>query len=265
MNEAGEMLLPMARKLLDLSQNIEETMWSLEEQVAGHIVIGCTTTAGKYALPFLAAAFSQSYPNVRVTIDMCDCDSIDQSLLSREVHLGISNTKIIHRELECRFFFADRVILVVPADHPFATRSSVQPAELLHQPFILREEGCNTCQLVREGMADQGIAIDQLKVAMVVGNAEAIEVAVEHGLGVAFISHLAARHGLKSGCIVEVPVEGLRLERPLYVVRNRCCAKTTAEARLWDFIEQYRGEIAYTLDIRDPQEGFERSATVASS
>jgi DNA-binding transcriptional LysR family regulator len=118
--------------------------------------------------------------------------------------------------------------------------------------------------LVEEKMADQGITMDQLKVAMVVGNAEAIEVAVEHGLGVAFISLLAARHGLKSGCIVEVPIEGLHLQRPLYVVRNHCCAKTTAEIRLWDFIEQYRGEIAYTLDIRDPQEGFERSTTVAS-
>jgi DNA-binding transcriptional LysR family regulator len=82
---------------------------------------------------------------------------------------------------------------------------------------------------------------------MVVDNAEAIEMAVEHGLGMAFISRLAARHGLELGRLVEVPVEGLRLERPLYVVRNSRCAKTPAHSRFWDFVKEHRERIAQTL------------------
>ena len=248
LTDAGEVLLPLARELLDLSGSIEETMRSLEGQVVGHLVIGCTTTAGKYMLPLVAAAFIQHHPNVQVTIEMCSCASIVNPLLAREVHLGISSTKVVHRDMECQPFFTDHVVLVVPADHPFASRSSVSAVELLDQPFILREEGSSTCRMVQEGLAGQRLSLDQLRVVMVVGNAEAIEMAVEHKLGIAFISRLAARHGLELGRLVEVPVKGLRLERPLYVVRNSRRAKMLAEARFWDFIREHRQRLAQTLD-----------------
>jgi DNA-binding transcriptional LysR family regulator len=247
LSDAGKILLPMARELLDLSRRIEETMRSLDGRVVGHLTIGCTTTAGKYMLPLVAAAFSQHHPNVQVTIEMCNCASIVDPLLAQEVDLGTSSTKILHQDMEYQPFFTDHVVLVVPADHPFAHRSSVLPVELLDQPFILQEEGSSTCRMVQEGLAGQGLSLDQLQVVMVVDNAEAIEMAVEHGLGMAFISRLAARHGLELGRLVEVPVEGLRLERPLYVVRNSRCAKTPAHSRFWDFVKEHRERIAQTL------------------
>jgi DNA-binding transcriptional LysR family regulator len=247
LTNAGEILLPMAHELLGLSRRIVETMQSLEGKIAGHLVIGCTTTAGKYVLPFLASAFVRHHPDVQVTVEMCNCDSVVDPLLARDIPLGISSTKIVHRYVECQPFFTDHVVLVVPAGHPFATRSSVRPVELLEQPFILREEHSSTRRMVQEGLSEHGISLDKLQVVMVVGNAEAIEVAVEHDLGIAFISRLAARHGLELGHIVEIPVEGISLERPLYVVRDSRCAKTPAQTRLWDFIQEHRKRIVQTL------------------
>jgi DNA-binding transcriptional LysR family regulator len=249
LTDAGRVLLPMARELLDLSQHTEETMQSLEDRVVGHLVIGCTTTAGKYVLPLVAAAFSQHHPDVRVTIKMCTRASVVGPLLAREVHLGVSSTKIVHRDMECQPFFTDHVVLIVPADHPFAHRSSVQPIELLDQPFILREEGSSTYRMVQEALVGQDISLDQLQVMMVVGNAEAIEVAVEHGLGIAFVSRLAARRGLELGRLVRISVEGLCLERPLYVVRHSRWAKTLAQARFWGFVKDNRERIAQTLGM----------------
>jgi DNA-binding transcriptional LysR family regulator len=239
----------MARELLETIRHVEETMWALEGEVAGHIVIGCTTTAGKYALPLLAASFNRDYPKVQVTIEMCQCDSVEEPLLAQEVHVGISDHMIVHRDMECQPFFTDRIVLIVPADHPFSERSSVRPLELLEQPFILREEGCSTCRMVEEGLAEQHIHLDQLRAVMSVGNSEAIEMAVEHGLGIAFISRLAAKRGIESGKLMEVPVEGLHLERQLQVVRNARSPKTPAEATLWGFVEEHRQEIAQTLEI----------------
>jgi DNA-binding transcriptional LysR family regulator len=239
----------LSRELLETIRRIEETMWALEGEVAGHVVIGCTTTAGKYALPLLAASFNRDYPKVQVTIEMCQCDSVDEPLLAQEVHVGISNRRIVHRDMECQPFFTDHIVLIVPVDHPFANRSSIQPLELLDQPFISREEGCSTCRMVEQALAQHQIHLDQLRVVMSVGNSEAIEMAVEHGLGIAFISRLAALRGIELGRLVVVPVEGLHLERRLYVVRNACSPKTPAEATLWDFVSEKREEIAQTLEI----------------
>jgi len=248
LTSAGRTLLPMARDLLERAQAIEETMWSLEEEITGHIIIGCTTTAGKYGLPLLAAAFNQEYPNVRVTIQMCQPGFAAEPLLAQEVHVGISDSKIVHPDIVYQAFFTDRVVLVAPAEHPFANRSSIEPIELLGQSFILREEGCSTCRLIERALADHGMSLDQLRVVMSVGNSEAIEMAVEHGLGIAFISRLAAGHGLESGRLVEVPVDGILLDRPLYVARNASSAKTPPEVRLWDFVSEHRKRIFHMLD-----------------
>ena len=247
LTDAGQTLLPMARELLDLSRSIEETMRSLEGQVAGHLVIGCTTTAGKYVLPFAIAAFIQDHPDVHATVEMCNCDSVVDPLLTRDIPLGISSTKIVHRDMVCQPFFTDHVVLVVPADHPFTRRSSVRPAELLNQPFILQEKNSSTQRIVQERLAEYDITMDQLDVVMVVGNAEAIGMAVEHRLGIAFISRLAAKHGIELGRIVEIPVEGLSLERPLYIVRNSRCAKTPVQTHFWNFVHEHCENIAQML------------------
>jgi DNA-binding transcriptional LysR family regulator len=247
LTDAGVVLLPMAREILTVSRQIEETMWALGGEVAGHVTIGCTTTAGKYGLPLLAARFNRDYPDVQITIDMCQCDSVVEPLLTREVHVGISDTRIVHRDMEYQPFFTDHVVLIVHADHPFAERSSVAPQELLGQPFIMREKGCSTCRMVEQGLAEQDLHLEDLNAVMSVGNSEAIEMAVEHKLGIAFISRLAALRGIESGRLVVVPVEGLHLERQLHVVRNVARPTTPAEAALWDFVKEYREEIARLL------------------
>ncbi len=248
LTSAGRVLLPMAHELMDLIRKIEETMWALDDEITGHIIIGCSTTAGKYALPLLAAAFNKEYPNVQVTIEMCHGGSPVEPLLAREVHVGVSDMKIVHRDLECQPFFTDHVILIAPESHPLAERLSIQPNDLLNHSFILREKGCSTCHMIETSLGEHGISLDQLRVVMSVGNSEAIEMAVEHGLGIAFISRLAARRGLESGRLAEVPVEGVNLERPLYVVRNTSAPKAPAELRLWDFVAAHRKRIFHMLD-----------------
>jgi len=58
-----------------------------------------------------------------------------------------------------------------------------------------------------------------LNVAMDLGDAEAIEMAVEQGIGVAFLSRLAAARGLELGYISEVTVQGMNLTSDIYLAR----------------------------------------------
>lgn len=93
-----------------------------------------------------------------------------------------------------------------------------------------------------EGLRRHDISPDMLKVAMVLGNAEAIEMAVEEGIGVAFISRLAAAHGLALGRIVEVKVQGMELNRKIYMARSQGNVATRAQAEFWDFVEAQKSK-----------------------
>jgi DNA-binding transcriptional LysR family regulator len=249
LTNAGKALLPMARELLSLSHRIRETMDSLEARSTAHLTVGCTAATGKVVIPLLVAAFNQDHQDTQVTIEMNHCDSVEKALLAQEIHLGISGTEAVHQRIECQPFFTDHVILVVPPDHPFAQRPSVQPGELIGQPFILHDEKCSTRQMVQEELTEQGISLDQLQVVMIAEQAEAIRVAVEHKLGIAFICRLAARHELRSRHLVKVPVEGLRLERPLYLMHDTRPPMTTAQSHFWNFVGTHKDNIAQMLRV----------------
>jgi len=193
LTEAGQALKPMARELLAMSWRLDETMISLQGKVVGEINIGCSTASGKYLLPGLIARFRKQFPQVRINVRVTSRNSVIDRLLTGQASLGVTSKLIEHRDLEYQDFFTDEVILIVPADHPWTSYRMVYPDDLLDEPMILREEGSGTREVLMEALRKQDISPDMLSISMELGNAEAIEMAVEEGLGLAFVSKLAPR------------------------------------------------------------------------
>lgn len=247
LTEAGQALIPMAREMVHLSKRIEETMWSLEGRVVGHLRIGCSTTSGKYILPPLVARFREVHPDVHVTVEVSSRQGVIERLCEGQVHLCITSARVSHKELRYQDFFTDRVVLIVPADHPWANRESIRPEELLSADFIMREETSGTRQVMLEGLEKHGISLDQLNVVMELGNAEAIEMAVEEGIGVAFVSRLAARKGLELKRVREVQVEGLTLWRPIFMACHSRRPATSAQLAFWEFVHEPKNEALLEL------------------
>ena len=243
LTEIGQALRPMAQELVSAAKRLDETVSSLQGEVVGEFDIGCSTASGKYLLPSLIARFRRMYPLVRANVIVTSRDSVIKKLISGEVAMGVSSRRIQHRDLEYEDFFTDEVILIVPADHPWANFRRVYPDDLLDEPIILREESAGTVEVLKKGLLEHDISFDMLNVAMVLGNAEAIEMAVEEGIGVAFISRLAAARGIELGRAVEVKVEGMDLYRKIYLVRNQRYPTTYAQSEFWDFVHQPQGEL----------------------
>jgi DNA-binding transcriptional LysR family regulator len=243
LTEAGQALRPIATELLSMGRRLEDTMASLHGEVIGEINIGCSTTSGKYLLPILISRFRQQFPQVRINVHITSRDNVMRKLLSGEVQLGVSSKRLDYHDLEYEDFFTDDVILVAPASHWWANYPVIYPDDLLDEPVILREEGAGTREVMFEGLRRHDVMPDSLKVAMVLGNAEAIGMAVEEGIGVAFISRLAACRGIALGRLVEVKVAGMPLSRCLYLARNRRLSMTRAQTEFWDFVIASRDHI----------------------
>lgn len=236
LTDAGQVLEPMARELLVLARRLDETMVSLQGQVIGEMVLGCSTASGKYLLPRLIARFRNRYPQVRVNVEVNTRAQVLKKLGCGEVAFGISSKKIEQRDIEYRLFFTDDVILIVSAGHPWAAYPFVKPDDLLDQPFILREPTAGTREVFFRALQQHDLHPEMLNVVMELGNAEAIEMAVEEGIGVAFISRTAAQRGLDLGKIVEVQVEGMDLKREIFILRNTAIPPTRAQLAFWEFV-----------------------------
>jgi DNA-binding transcriptional LysR family regulator len=57
-------------------------------------------------------------------------------------------------------------------------------------------------------------------VVMELGSADAIEMAVERGVGIAFVSEMIAARGLAMGRVKKVEIRGARSATAVYMARN---------------------------------------------
>lgn len=236
LSETGRLLLPLARTVLRDAKQLEETMWGLQGKIIGHLSIACSTTVGKYILPRLVAGFRTRYPDVAVEINVMSRRAAVERLLEGRAEIAVVSSDTGHHDLEIVPFLTDRVVLIVPPNHPWADGRVVTPENLTTVPFIMREPTAGTYEVLTEGLTARGVCMDQLQVVLTLANAEAIEVSVEAGIGVAFISKLAAERGLALKRVVEVPVKGVALERAIYIVRHQRHASTPLKQAFWDFV-----------------------------
>ena len=236
LTEAGRVLLPWARRLLHDSKNIQEMMSSLEAEAVGDLYIACSTTAGKYILPQLAARFHQRYPGIHINIPACASEQVTMNLLEGSAHLGVVSREVLEPDLDVQEFFHDRITLIVPANHRWSLRTSLEPSELMEEPIIMREPTSGTRRVVLEELAKFDISLEDLNTFMELGNAEAIVRTVAAGYGVGFVSTLAASYPLERGNVIDVPVEGLNLERTIYMVRKGLGEANRSRDAFWSFV-----------------------------
>lgn len=236
LTETGRLLLPNARKLIRQSIELEELMGSTRENVAGHLRIACSTTAGKYILPQLAARFCQRFPSIHVSILACTTENVVSQLLENEANLAVISSEKFDIGIEAQEFFTDHIELIVPSDHPWASRPFIELPELLEEPIIIREITAGTRRVLLEELAKHDFALDDLNILLELGNAEAIVYTVAAGYGVAFVSTLATSYPLKLGCVTTVPVENLELRRKIYMIRKQIRTNQQTQEVFWGFI-----------------------------
>jgi DNA-binding transcriptional LysR family regulator len=257
LTDAGRLLLPWAKRMLKDSFELQEMMESLKKGLAGDLIIACSTTAGKYVLPQLAARFSIRHPNIRTQLLRCTPTSVIPNLLERDANLGVVSYEIPGKDIELQEFFQDSIVFIVPQNHRFAARDSINPEELLGESIIMRESTSGTRKVVLSELAKSDISLEDLSVFMEIGNAEAIVHTVAAGYGISFVSKLAAACVLDRGNVVAVPIEGLSLVRTIYMVRKRLDNSNRLSDAFWSFVHDpsnqdlislgRRGDIPYAI------------------
>ena len=247
LTEQGKVLMSMARDMVNHAIQIEEEIESLKGEVVGHLKIGCSTATGKYFLPHLAARFRRCFPAVQMTIYNHGREVVINELCEGAVQLIVVSAPPACKDVEYRHFFTDHVVLIVPVDHPWAERDSIAVEELRGANFILRDHQSGTREEVEQVLTEVGLSVSDLNVVMEIGNSEAISMAVEEGMGAAFVSRTVARRGIELGRIREVAVAEESIKREVFIAHSQRYPATRAQTEFWNFIQKPENETLLTL------------------
>lgn len=243
LSEAGQTVLPVARELFNTSRLLEDTLHTINSAVGGELLIGCATAAGRCLMPNLLSSFLRMYPQSLPRVHMMSRESVTTRLLNETIPFGVTSSFIDHRDLECQPLFEDKIILIVPTDHPWSRFGKALPADLIDQRLIMREDTSGTTATLLDSLKQNGITQDMLRVVMELGSAEAIEMAVERGTGIAFVSEMIAARGLALGRVKQVEIEGLTLRRTVWLARRVGFPFTRAQSLFWQFAQSQRERI----------------------
>jgi len=236
---AGERVLAFARETLARWEALERDLATGQVVEEGLLSLAASTIPGEYLLPRLLAAFRAEHPHIRVRMTVSDTAEVLARLLADEADVGVVGADLQRPGLHLERWLSDEVILVVPPDHPFAGRRWATVAELSEQPLLLRERGSGTRRSVEAALAAVGYRLPRDRVRLVLGSTQAILQAVTQGLGVGFVSALAAEEASAGGRLACLRLTGVNLRRDLYLAYQPRRAEDPLVASFLTFARSY--------------------------
>jgi DNA-binding transcriptional LysR family regulator len=116
----------------------------------------------------------------------------------------------------------DRLVLAVPKAHPWSKKSFVVLKDLLNEPFILREKGSATRDFLESYLKEaKSVNLSHFHICAELGSSEAVKEAIIAGLGVSIISIHAVERELAQGLLIEIPIQGCRMERNFWLIYKK--------------------------------------------
>jgi DNA-binding transcriptional LysR family regulator len=218
---AGELLYQYAQEILHLKEKACQSLSHYAGKKSGHLRVGASTIPGEYILPALIGTFKELFPEITVTLSIADTRQVADAVTAGRIEMGVVGAKIKSEQLTYQTLVEDRIVLAASRKSALWTRESILPAELLHIPLILREDGSGTRISIEKALAAHRVDCRAIRVTAEMGSTEAVKQAILAGIGVSFLSERAIVKEKEYGLLREVPVKGIDIRRSFYSVLHR--------------------------------------------
>ncbi|MGY3901053.1 LysR substrate-binding domain-containing protein [Aeromonas lusitana] len=197
LNSEGLLLQPAAEELLTRMQEIEQ-LFSPDAEPASQLRLGASQTIGNYLLPsLLADSASELGLPPRVTI--ANTHLLCHALAHFELDLALIEGENHHPDLVSEPWLEDEMLIVAPPNHPLAGRLELPLSQLGGETWVLREPQSGSREQFEQQIQPK---LPRWQAGLELNTLEAVMLAVEHGLGLSFISRLAVSDRLASGRLV---------------------------------------------------------------
>jgi DNA-binding transcriptional LysR family regulator len=238
LTQAGERVFEYSERILDLYGEMDNSVRELTGEISGVLMLGASTTIAEYMLPEMLGAFKTKYPNLVVRLKVGNTDGVVQMIENNVIDLGIVEAPVLNKKLQVELCRNDELVLVVPPKHPLVGKSSVSLKEIVQYPYIWREEGSGTREVIRDQLEHAGINPDELDVIMELGSPEAVKGAVEAGIGMTILSRSSIQKELRLGTVIAIPLDP-QLTRPFSFVHQKQKFRLRAIEELLEFAREY--------------------------
>jgi LysR family transcriptional regulator, low CO2-responsive transcriptional regulator len=232
LTDAGHDVAQFALAATGQLKHLEDAMAARRGIRKGRVDLAMVSTA-KYFVPMLLVLFRKKFPDIDVTLQIHNRESIMQLLVRNEVDLVIMGRAPEAIDCVAAVFATNPLGVICAPEHPLSRRRNAPLAILNDQLFVVRENGSGTRQAMERLFGEHDI---HPRIVMEMPSNETIKQAVMAGMGMSFISLRTIRQELASGHLALVDIEGLPIVRHWHITHLAAKRLSPAASVFKEFI-----------------------------
>ena len=189
MTEAGRVILGIAERILQDTENLKQVGREFRDQAAGTLTIATTHTQARYSLPRVVSAFKRRYPKVRLTLKQGNPPQLAEMVIAGEADIAIA-TEALDRypKLLALAGYQWRHCMVVREQHPLLKEKRITLEMLARYPIITYDPAFAGRTHIDDAFRAQELVPNIVLSAV---DSDVIKTYVELGLGIGIIAMMA--------------------------------------------------------------------------
>lgn len=179
--QAGISLLYLARGALNNLNDIVVQMRDYSDGRRGSVRVLANISAINQFLPALFKSFMSLYPLISITLEERESLAVTRGIAEKRADIGVFTHMPHGAQIEVLPFRSDRLVVLVPKDHPLASETRVGFHATLDYPFVALKSGTHLNFQMVKAANDLGRT---LKLRMEVSSYDALCLMVDAGIGI---------------------------------------------------------------------------------
>ncbi len=214
LTEAGQEFYNYSRLVSQQLDEAEAVLEDLKGVTRGRLAVSVASTANYFATRLLAA-FARRHPDITISLDVTNRESLLHQLDANETDLVIMGKPPEQIDLETEAFAENPLVIIAAPKHALASKKNIPLKKLQQETFVVRESGSGTRIAMERFFSEQGA---ELTTGMEMTSNEAIKQAVEAGLGLGIVSIHTLELELEAKRLKILDAESFPILRHWYVV-----------------------------------------------
>ncbi|MGF6876956.1 LysR substrate-binding domain-containing protein [Paraburkholderia sp. MM5477-R1] len=230
---AGKGLLAHARHVVERVNRMATEMSDYATGVRGHVRMWANTSAIVQFLPRDVRMFLTDNPSVKISLEERLSGDIIAAVRGGEADIGIFADNVPALGIEKAVYRRDKLVLLVPNNHPLAAQQSVWFVDTLDYEYVGLNEGSS---LLARLLAAAFSAERTLKVRIQVSSFDGICRMIEQGLGIGVLPEAAVRNEILAAGLRQVHLLDDWADRTLFIGARSVDALSPEATRLFNFM-----------------------------
>jgi len=182
----------------------------------GHLHLSVASTANPFCTHLLAE-FRKRVPHLTVSLDVTNRKGLIRQLEFNETDLVVMGQPPHGLDVDAEPFMDNPLVVIAPPEHRLNHEKKISLERLKDEPFVVRERSSGTRIAMERFFDKAGI---QLQASIEMRSNEALQQAVQAGLGLGIVSRHTLELELETHRLVILNVERFPIMRQWYLVHR---------------------------------------------